>query len=835
MIIEDILKWIKTLPKWQQNLSYLIMENKYIDEKNTDDIYRKYKIEAALEKGTVVIDETEFDKIESSSNEVHDIIWNSVENLHGVNRLKSDEKLDISKGVTLIYGENGSGKSGYTRLLNKAFISRGDQEILGNVYSLEKKSISATFTFDIDGKTVVLNYPENKDAHTFKLIRNFDLKSAICDMTEESVIDFAPSELSFFDSLLKYSLLVQEKLDKERENKKRENPVLKYFPKEGKALKQMKNLSSSTKIDELKQMFTIFEGEKEKYEKIKLEKAQLIALDIDKQIKQIDSIVDFLKKTIKKCNEFNEMVAEDNVEIYNGQIEFLQKCNLINKENGLEIFKDENIEILGSVEWRAFIKSAKNYYDKISNHDNCPLCGNKIHDEDLIFKYWKFLESNSEKNYKVAKQALRLSKDNLSDVNLTFLVSSSIQEDWLMNHFKEETKKICEYFVEANKYRNLLITKLDQINLITEKFKVKVPNISGLITKIEILRDNLNQESINKRICDCTKFEDEYVDKTKVNELIPIIINYIDYLKWDEKAQKSKINTRSITNKQKELFAKYVTEDYLKTFKEECKKLNADFDTEIVSRGRNGQTVKKLQIKGTVPGKILSEGEQRAIAIANFLTEVNMDERNIGIVLDDPVSSLDHKRRSQIVERLLEEASHRQVIIFTHEISFFMEMKIQAEKKGVQLRQETIRKICNEPGNISSIIPWQGMSIKDRIGKLKNELQTIISKFNAGEVDEYYYEAKKWCELLRESWERAVEEILFNDAIQRYNPCVQTQRLKKAPFSQDLYNELEKGMSECSDWCHDQARAINGNVPSVDDLKRYIESFEKYCKHHRAK
>lgn len=834
MIIDDILKWIKKLPKWQQKLSYFLIENKSINEKEINEIYQCFKIESSLEEGTITIDEIEFDKIEPS-NEEHDIIWNSVENLHGVNRLKPDEKLNISKGVTLIYGENGSGKSGYARILNKAFISRGDQEILGNIYSSEKEDVSATFTFDIDGREIVLNYPRDKDKYPFKLIRNFDLKSASYDMTEESVIDFAPSELSFFDSLLKHSLLVQEKLDNEIESKKIENPILKYFSKEGVALKQMKSLSSSTKIDELKQTFAIFEGEKEEYEKIKSEKARLVALDIDKQIKLIDNIVDFLKDTIKKCDKFYEMVSEGNVDIYNKQIEFFKKCSLLNKENGLEIFKDENIEHLGSVEWIEFIKSAKNYYDKISNHDKCPLCGNKIDEQDVLFKYWKFLESDSEKNYKVAKEVIRLSKEKLSNVNLTFLVSSSIQEDWLMNHFREETKDLCEYFVEADKYRNLLITKFEQKKLITEKFEFEVPNIGDLITKIETLRNNLNQESINEKISDYTKFEDEYLDKIKVNELMPLIISYIDYLKWREKAQKSKISTRIITTKQKELFDKYVTEDYLKTFKEECKKLNADFDIEIVSRGKSGQTIKKLQIKGIVPGKILSEGEQRAIAIANFLTEVNMDERNIGIVLDDPVSSLDHKRRSQIVRRLLEEARQRQVIIFTHEISFFMEIKIQAEKNDVQLQKETIRKIGDEPGNISSIIPWQGMGVKDRIKKLKNELQSIISKFKAREDDEYYYEAKKWCELLRESWERAVEEILFNDAIQRYNPCVQTQRLKKAPFSQNLYSELEKGMSECSNWCHDQARAINGNVPSIDDLKKYIETFEKYCKQNRVK
>jgi len=96
------------------------------------------------------------------------------------------------------------------------------------------------------------------------------------------------------------------------------------------------------------------------------------------------------------------------------------------------------------------------------------------------------------------------------------------------------------------------------------------------------------------RIAECTKIEGEYIDKTKVIELLPIITSYIDYLKWDALAEKSKIKTRSITNKQKELFEKYVTNDYLKTFEEECKKLNANFNIDIVSRGSGGQTLKKL-------------------------------------------------------------------------------------------------------------------------------------------------------------------------------------------------------------------------------------------------
>lgn len=833
MITEDILEWVSTLPKWQQKLGYLIIEKKQITEDVLKEIYDIFKIEMKLEDGIIPDDITHSCNIDADTPPA--VIWKGVGNLHGVNKLKSGSELKVSEGLTIVYGENGSGKSGYTRLLNNAFVSRGDQEILPNIFLDKPENVSANFTFCIDGNLVEYKYPESKGEYPFKTIRNFDSKSASDDMNRESKIDFAPSELTFFDLLLSACSEIQKKLDDERMAKKTDNPTLKYFPNEGKALTKMMGLSASTKVDEIIENFSVTEKEKERYEQVKTERANLVALDINRQISLINQVIDFLNKAEKKYELFEKVVSDENIDIYNQQIILLKKSKLVHDRDGMSLFENDDIEQVGTAEWKEFISAAKKYYDEINKHDKCPLCGHEINEKDLIFKYWRYLESDAENNYNVAKEAVRISKNGLSELDLSFLVESSVQEQWLLENFKTETESISTIFKEADSVRNQLFDSLENEKEVNEKCAITKPDIQGLIVKINEKKNSLNQDNINMRITECAKFESEYIDKTKVIELLPIITSYVDYLKWDALAEKSKIKTRSITNKQKELFEKYVTDDYLKTFEEECKKLNADFNIDIVSRGSSGQTLKKLQIKGTAPGKVLSEGEQRAISIANFLTEVNMDDRNIGIVFDDPVCSLDHKRRSLIVNRLLEEAKHRQVVVFTHEITFFMELKTEAGKNDVTFEQETIRKICNEPGDISSIIPWQGMNVKDRIGKLKNDLQGIVAIFNSGDMDTYYYRAKEWCELLRESWERAVEEILFNDAIQRYNPCVQTQRLKKAPFTQNLYAELERGMTECSAWCHDQARAINGNIPSADDLKSYIDCFEKYCKQYKAK
>ena len=76
---------------------------------------------------------------------------------------------------------------------------------------------------------------------------------------------------------------------------------------------------------------------------------------------------------------------------------------------------------------------------------------------------------------------------------------------------------------------------------------------------------------------------------------------------------------------------------------------------------------------------ILSEGEQRAIAIGSFLARA-LAGHSGEIVFDDPVSSLDHQRKGTIAKRLAEEAKSRQVIVFTHDIVFLSMLGEEAKR-----------------------------------------------------------------------------------------------------------------------------------------------------------
>ena len=106
---------------------------------------------------------------------------------------------------------------------------------------------------------------------------------------------------------------------------------------------------------------------------------------------------------------------------------------------------------------------------------------------------------------------------------------------------------------------------------------------------------------------------------------------------------------------------------------------------EFHTQGQRGQTFRSLVIKGGhSPDKILSEGEQRAVALADFLTEIALNPANAGIVLDDPVTSQDHQRKNLIARRLVLEAKKRQVIIFTHDLVFLTMLASTANSENIK-------------------------------------------------------------------------------------------------------------------------------------------------------
>lgn len=844
MIITDIIKWVEKQSYWEQVVAEKLLSGSQITDEDIEEIFLIFKKEKELNGEILQKRELKFSVSKTATNEVPNIKWRGLSNVSGVNAIKSKEIFPVGDKVTLVYGENGSGKSGYARLLNNIFISRGDKNILPNLFEETSKKPSSKVIFeDENGNVEELHYPTDMDHPYTNRITVFDSHSAIHDLTREAELSFSPTEFKFFDDFLLNIEKIKSKFEEEISAKKVQNDFIKYFDKETSIKQAVAQLNSETDINQFKDKIKVSEADINKNKENITRRAQLQSMNLDGKKKEYQKLISNLDSIKTKIINLNKKFSLERISKTKELIELRNHYKKISLEEGLTQFKSDHIDNIGSKEWKEFIEAAQDYYQTIEREiDYCIFCKQDIRGIALIDKYWKYLKSDAEKNLTSKNNDINKIKTNFNETDCTIFTRGSKVDEFIQENKPELYDQLTNGETEFNNLREKIVQSLEfyEWNDSIKSYEIVLENIDTAIEHIKTQVSELNSEKVENEIKQLQASENEYTDKLRAEKLLPDIEKFLINSKWIKQAEKCKITTRSITSIQNQLFAKYVTDEYVRRFNEECKKLKSEFSAEIKQRGSRGTTLNKLTVKEKKPLEILSEGEQRSIALANFFAETSIHNDNVCIVFDDPVSSLDYKRREIIANRLIEEAHQKQVVILTHDLTFLLALQNKCEEEGVDYLSTTIRKIQTTTGIIESSLPWIGLPVKSRISHLKQELQRLESRHKnitpdtPEELHFYEDEAKLWCEKLRETWERSIEEILFNNSVQRFNPAIQTQRLKRAPFTTELYLEIETGMKNCSNWVHDRASGLGEEIPEPKILKVYLDDCEKFIKENRT-
>ena len=107
------------------------------------------------------------------------------------------------------------------------------------------------------------------------------------------------------------------------------------------------------------------------------------------------------------------------------------------------------------------------------------------------------------------------------------------------------------------------------------------------------------------------------------------------------------------------------------------------------------------------------------------------------------------------------------------------------------------------------------MSVGKRIKALKNDYVSVKKTHQTGTDEAYAQAVTTFLDRLRKTWERAVEECLFNKVVERFNPGVSTLRLSVIDIHPTDHVAVEDGMSTCSAWVHDPAQPLANPPPSA--------------------
>lgn len=272
----------------------------------------------------------------------------------------------------------------------------------------------------------------------------------------------------------------------------------------------------------------------------------------------------------------------------------------------------------------------------------------------------------------------------------------------------------------------------------------------------------------------------------------------------------SALATNRITSAQRELTESEIGKALSAALSDELKQLSCvHLPVELNTRTQLAETrvgLRLLAHQSAGLPDIGSEGERRALALSFFLAELSVADGASGIIVDDPVSSLDDERRDYIARRLVAEAQKRQVIIFTHDLPFVFDVRGQAKKAGILVHFQHIWRLGQSVGRVDTHPPFKTMNLRERIGQLEQEL---LEARDAPPTDyeSAWRHANGFYQRVRTSWERAVEERLFAGVVERFERDVKTLQLKDVKVSDELIGQVERGMTRASMFLHECAFA----------------------------
>lgn len=152
-----------------------------------------------------------------------------------------------------------------------------------------------------------------------------------------------------------------------------------------------------------------------------------------------------------------------------------------------------------------------------------------------------------------------------------------------------------------------------------------------------------------------------------------------------------------------------------------------------------------------------------------------------------------------------------------------------APHTGADIEYRVLENTSAGAGTCSGTLPPYGATLGKRLGYIRNHLQQN-EKYWDNKADKEWREASETLvREMRKAWERAIEEVLFNDAVTRFERAVQTNRVRTVTVDDSDWTAIENAMTELSRLGpHDEPQEAQDEPPTPADIKALIQDLEDW-------
>ncbi len=842
---EDIRAWLLTQPDWLQEAADRLLNQGRLQDQDIAAVAELLK----TDKGKAVTKHRAYASLTKAPAMPGELRLMSVSDVQGIENLSPMANLDFGSGnLVVVYGHNGSGKSGYTRILKRASGKPRAAPLKANVFEDAPTTRQCEFAFKDGQKTMVSVWKaDDQPLDALRGIDIFDTDEAQHYLTKESSAVYVPPLVFMFEQLAAGCDSVKEALQTEQAKLVSGLPAM---PAEFAATEPARRYETlwpnmtAVEVDQLTAWTP--------------EHAQQLQ-DVTERLKVADPAA-----VATKCRARKEQVLQIALALVNGEaalgeagVQVIRELENAAKEKRLVATEAAKVNSaildgVGQPTWHAMWTAAREYSQHaypertfpVTANAHCLLCHQELQPDaqKRLQDFEAFVESKLEAEAKAAEDAYGKAVAALpvapTEQQLTTQCAAAALEEpeWLdsLKAFWHAALKASEALVAGE----------------TKSQAVAAPSVADLVARLESRAQALEVEAVQLD-SDAKLFDRAKATKDKLaleaqlwvsQQKAAVVAEVARRKAWNEfETWKGLANPRRVSVKASEVAEKVITERYLSRFNTELEALGAKRVRVTIIRTRTdkGRTLHQLKLTGVKAGQeepagVLSEGERRIISLAAFLADVTGKPTIAPFVFDDPISSLDQDFEWTVAKRLAELAKTRQVLVFTHRLSLYGTLEDTARKNGDKWRDSNLVQRCIETflgaaGHPVAQVVWNSKTDAAN----NNLLERLKEAKRAGEAsgsNTYKVYAQGICTDFRKLLERTVEDDLLNTIVKRHRRSVTTDG-KLSALSAITPADcacLDTLMTKYSCYEHSQSTETPAFIPDEPELRADIESLKQW-------
>ena len=769
----------------------------------------------------------------------------SLEVSSSVNALVAGQRLHFpDDGLVVVYGDNGSGKSGFARLLKDVARSRHREDVLSDIFSdTDGAGQRAEVGIAIGGvEQPPYRWPGETTAE-LRQIGYFDEACGDAYLATESEVTFRPAGIFLLDGLIQACDGVRVELDRMLQDNARRAGDLPGVSEGGAAAEFLAQLSADTSTAALDAACALPADASERLEELQREESRLRTSDPNQERRRLVTLADHYENVGQHLARMRSQLSPTAVRKASAaQAKAVALRSAATIAAG-ESFESEPVQGVGSETWRVLWEAARTFAEtevhpgeRFPGHaDTCVLCHQAL-DDDARTRFGRFeatVKDETEREAAAAEREAERESDSLRRVATSpapVLVSLEQIADG-----DPETVEVwrgrLEAFDRVVATVDVLSTCLSAAEAAQEGDEVAVATASS-----EALRQRasgVDPSQYAEQLAEVSAERAGISDQIVMAEEREALEREVDRLRELRRLDDAKrtTNTAVITQKATALTRSHVTTLVRDRFTRESDRLRLERVTLEDTGGHKGRLQHRPAFVGAVQqaamAKVLSEGEQTALGLAGFFTEAFLDDSKSAIVLDDPVSSLDHIRRGHVASRLVELAQERQVVVFTHDLAFVADLARAAGDAEVPIVERSVeRRGDGRPGVCLGSHPWKTRDVRARLGALDADLARIRREVTGWQQEQLEKEIADWAGKLSETWERMLSVEVVGRVVDRNTLEVRPKMLKLlARLTPDDNKEFQESYARVSRWArrHDKSPELNYVAPHVDELAAELE------------